>query len=97
MFDRSMPDGVHAKKMNIDRHCNWGGNLVKLKIRRDFIEQKNDKYPLTFNSFDDEDAKAVYELFKTGYLTGSITKEYESKLMKSLGAIMRSRKFRVKR
>ena len=44
------------------------------------------KYPLTFNSFDDEDAKAVYELFKTGYLTqGSITKEYESKLCEEFG------------
>ena len=39
------------------------------------------KYPLTFNSFDDEDAKAVYKLFGTGYLTqGNITKKYESKL-----------------
>jgi CDP-6-deoxy-D-xylo-4-hexulose-3-dehydrase len=44
------------------------------------------KYPLTFNSFDDEDAKAVYELFGTGYLTqGSITKKYESKLCKEFG------------
>ena len=44
------------------------------------------KYPLTFNSFDDEDAKAVYELFKTGYLTqGSITKEYESNIFEEFG------------
>ena len=44
------------------------------------------KYPLTFNSFDDEDAKAVYELFGTGYLTqGSITKQYEAKLCDEFG------------
>lgn len=44
------------------------------------------KYPLTFNSFDDEDAKAVYELFGTGCLTqGSMTKKYESKLSEEFG------------
>ena len=44
------------------------------------------KYPLTFNSFDEKDAKAVYELFGTGYLTqGSITKKYEAKLCDEFG------------
>ena len=44
------------------------------------------KYPLTFNSFDDEDSKAVYELFGTGYLTqGNITKQYETKLCDEFG------------
>ena len=42
-FDRSMPDGVHAKKMNIDQALQLGWEPCKIEDSlRDFIEQKND-------------------------------------------------------
>ena len=45
------------------------------------------KYPLTFNSFDNDDAKAVYDLFGSGYLTqGNITKQYEAELCRLFGS-----------
>ena len=47
------------------------------------------KYPQPSIVLTNEDAKAVYELFGTGYLTqGSITKKYEQSYAKSLVAIM---------
>lgn len=49
--------------------------------------RKMHKFPLTFNAFDDGDAEAVNQLFKTGYLTqGNLTKEYESELSKVFNA-----------
>ena len=82
-----MPDGVPSKKMNIDQALQLGWQPCNIEESLKILsKQSMIKYPLTFNSFDDEDSKAVYELFGTGYLTqGNITKQYETKLCDEFG------------
>ncbi len=45
------------------------------------------KFPLIFNSFTEEDAKSIYDVFKSGNLTqGSITADYESSIASYFGS-----------